>query len=257
MPPLNSAFRFNKTCCGVIVAANLPSSGKVDTKSAAFFVVMCSMTTRKSFTSSNNGFNTSSMYRASRSKMSTVWCVTSPCTCKIKPNSAIFLSAGMTRFTSVTPKLEFVVAPAGYNLNPLTYPDFAASSTIASLVSSVKYNVMCGSKRAFVSFAASVINFRYVPASSAVLTGGVKFGMISARSNCLAVCGTTEVILLPSRTCKCQSSGLVMVKKSSIEEEEEEEEYILDAMRRPLLLLPFCRRGYCAVVRSVLSSWCR
>mmetsp|Transcript_36 Transcript_36/g.134 ORF Transcript_36/g.134 Transcript_36/m.134 type:complete len:297 (-) Transcript_36:81-971(-) len=214
MPPLKSAFRFNKTCCGVIVAANLPLSGKLDTKSAAFFVVMCSITTRKSFTSSNNGFKTSSMYRSSRSKMSTDWCVTSPCTCKTNPNSAIFLNAGITFFTSVTPKLEFVVAPAGYNLNPLTNPDFAASSTVLSLVSSVKYKVMCGSNFAFVVFAASKINFRYVSASSAVLIGGCKFGIMSARSNVFAVCGTTEAIFAPSRTCKCQSSGLVIVSVS-------------------------------------------
>ena len=204
MPPLNSAFRFNKTCCGVIVAANLPSSGKVDTKSAAFFVVMCSMTTRKSFTSSNNGFNTSSMYRASRSKMSTVWCVTSPCTCKIKPNSAIFLSAGMTRFTSVTPKLEFVVAPAGYNLNPLTYLRFRGASS-RFVCSSVKYNVMCGSKRAFVSFAASVINFRYVPASSPsspVVLNSVR----SALDRMPHVC-TTEVIY--SRLARANADCLV------------------------------------------------
>src|SRR3954468_23255893 len=35
--------------------------------------------------------------------------------------------------------------------------------------------------------------------------------MISARPNCAAECGTTDAKAAPSRTCRCQSSGRVMV----------------------------------------------
>ena len=46
---------------------------------------------------------------------------------------------------------------------------------------------------------------------AAVVTGGRRFGMMIARPNCAAVCGTTVFSASPSRTCKCQSSGLVIV----------------------------------------------
>jgi hypothetical protein len=36
--------------------------------------------------------------------------------------------------------------------------------------------------------------------------------MISARPNCAAECGTTAAMAAPSRTCRCQSSGRVMVR---------------------------------------------
>lgn len=35
--------------------------------------------------------------------------------------------------------------------------------------------------------------------------------MMIARAKCAAVCGTTDRMLSPSRTCKCQSSGVVIV----------------------------------------------
>jgi len=38
--------------------------------------------------------------------------------------------------------------------------------------------------------------------------------MMMARPNVAAVCGTTEASPAPSRTCKCQSSGRVMVRLS-------------------------------------------
>src|SRR6478752_6164045 len=36
--------------------------------------------------------------------------------------------------------------------------------------------------------------------------------MISARPNWAAECGTTQAMAAPSRTCRCQSSGRVMVR---------------------------------------------
>jgi hypothetical protein len=44
-----------------------------------------------------------------------------------------------------------------------------------------------------------------------VVTGGIKLGMMMARSNCDALCGTTLRMFSPSLTCKCQSSGAVKV----------------------------------------------
>lgn len=38
--------------------------------------------------------------------------------------------------------------------------------------------------------------------------------MMIARPNAAAVCGTTDVRPAPSRTCRCQSSGRVMVRLS-------------------------------------------
>ena len=39
------------------------------------------------------------------------------------------------------------------------------------------------------------------------VTGGTRFGITSARANCLAVCGRTAYNASPARKCKCQSSG--------------------------------------------------
>ena len=69
---------------------------------------------------------------------------------------------------------------------------------------------MCGSKPSAAG-AAAEINSRYFPASSAVRTGGVRFGITNARLNVLDVNGTTSGTLLASRTCRCQSSGRVKV----------------------------------------------
>ena len=56
-----------------------------------------------------------------------------------------------------------------------------------------------------------MISSRYFKASSDVLTGGDKFGIIMALPICFAVIPTTELISSPFLKCKCQSSGLVIV----------------------------------------------
>jgi hypothetical protein len=43
------------------------------------------------------------------------------------------------------------------------------------------------------------------------VTGGRKLGMMMARPNWAAVCGTTVLSASPSRTCRCKSSGRVNV----------------------------------------------
>ena len=48
-------------------------------------------------------------------------------------------------------------------------------------------------------------------ARAAVVTGGFKLGMITARPNWRAVCGNTADKASASRKCKCQSSGRVRV----------------------------------------------
>lgn len=42
----------------------------------------------------------------------------------------------------------------------------------------------------------------------------LEVGMMTARANCAAVCGTTLRMASPSRTCRCQSSGRVIVRVS-------------------------------------------
>ncbi|CAN0618431.1 conserved protein of unknown function [Burkholderia multivorans] len=44
-----------------------------------------------------------------------------------------------------------------------------------------------------------------------VVTGGFRFGMMIARPNWRAVCGSTPASIAPSRTCRCQSSGRASV----------------------------------------------
>ena len=56
-----------------------------------------------------------------------------------------------------------------------------------------------------------------VDATGLVVTGGRRLGMTSARANCRALCGTTDAIAAPSRTCRCQSSGRVKVIVSVME----------------------------------------
>ena len=48
--------------------------------------------------------------------------------------------------TLVTPEVEFVVAPAGYNLQAKTSPVALAAVIISGVVLSVKYKVINGSK---------------------------------------------------------------------------------------------------------------
>src|SRR5713101_1057800 len=50
-------------------------------------------------------------------------------------------------------------------------------------------------------------------ASLAVATGGMRLGIRMARPKCLAVNGMTALSMAPSRTCRCQSSGLRMVMR--------------------------------------------
>src|SRR5438876_10404615 len=51
-------------------------------------------------------------------------------------------------------------------------------------------------------------------ASLVVRTGGIRFGIRMARPKFLAVYGSTALSMAPSRTCKCQSSGLRMVMRA-------------------------------------------
>src|SRR5690606_41782194 len=52
---------------------------------------------------------------------------------------------------------------------------------------------------------------RYAPAIATLVTGGLRLGMITARANCLAANGATLASCAPSRRCRCQSSGRVIV----------------------------------------------
>src|ERR1035437_3355857 len=75
---------------------------------------------------------------------------------------------------------------------------------------SVRYKVISGSKRAPAGRAAR-IRSRYALACAVVVTGGLRFGITIARPNWRAVCGSTLASAAPSRRCRCQSSGRVMV----------------------------------------------
>src|SRR5262245_21047090 len=55
-------------------------------------------------------------------------------------------------------------------------------------------------------------------ASFVVMTGGTKLGIRMARPKCLAVNGTTALSIAPSRTCRCQSSGLRMVMRAVMDD---------------------------------------
>src|SRR3954449_3429838 len=52
---------------------------------------------------------------------------------------------------------------------------------------------------------------RYASACATLVTGGRRFGMMMARPNWRALCGTTARSAAPSRTCRCQSSGRTIV----------------------------------------------
>ena len=209
------ALRLYRICCGVIVAATF--SPWLSQNATASPVVMCSITIFSPFTArgpSHKPRSVSSRKTRSRSNTSTDACVTSPCTSSTRPHAAIASSAPVIFDTSVTPKSLLVVAPAGYSLHPRTKPDAAAASMSAALVLSVRYRVICGSN-ATPSGTAARIWARYSAASCTVRTGGTRFGIISARPNARAVKGTTEAIFDASRTCRCQSSGVVMVSSSA------------------------------------------
>jgi hypothetical protein len=51
---------------------------------------------------------------------------------------------------------------------------------------------------------------------SVVVTGGIRLGMMMALAKCCAVCGTTSRMAAPSRRCRCQSSGVVMVSVAAL-----------------------------------------
>src|SRR5689334_15638917 len=46
------------------------------------------------------------------------------------------------------------------------------------------------------------------------MTGGTRLGIRMARPKCRAVNGITALSIAPSRTCRCQSSGLRMVMRA-------------------------------------------
>jgi hypothetical protein len=55
---------------------------------------------------------------------------------------------------------------------------------------------------------AASTRLRYASASFTFTTGGSRFGMMIARPKCRAVKGSDAFSIAPSRTCRCQSSGL-------------------------------------------------
>ena len=59
-----------------------------------------------------------------------------------------------------------------------------------------------------------MMRFRYCSASFTVHTGGNRLGMMIARPKRRVVYGRTAFSIAPSRTCRCQSSGLRMVMRS-------------------------------------------
>src|SRR5512134_1601672 len=61
---------------------------------------------------------------------------------------------------------------------------------------------------------AARMRLRYSSASAVVVTGGRRFGITMARANWRAVCGRTAASAAPSRRCRCQSSGRVIVRVS-------------------------------------------
>src|SRR5215469_16832755 len=60
---------------------------------------------------------------------------------------------------------------------------------------------------------AAITRSRYAAASAVVRTGGTRFGIKIARPKFLAVNGKTALSISPSRTCRCQSSGLRIVMR--------------------------------------------
>jgi hypothetical protein len=79
-----------------------------------------------------------------RSKMSTAWSVTSPCTNKGMPISDIVCNTDDIFPISVTPISLLVVAPAGYNLQAKTRPDsndLIISSGLLELWNQVRFPV--------------------------------------------------------------------------------------------------------------------
>ncbi len=142
--------------------------------------------------------------------MSTAGSVTSPCTSSRSPSRCIASSVRYVLRRSVTPASLLVVAPAGYSLAPTTPAAFARAISSGARLS-VRYSDISGSNDTPAGTAARMRS-RYATACAAVVTGGRRLGMISARANCAAECGTTDAMAAPSRTCRCQSSGRVMVR---------------------------------------------
>ncbi len=96
----------------------------------------------------------------------------------------------------VTPASLLVVAPAGYNLaatiwSPPPLLRVALARRISSLaMRSVRYSVIKGVKSR-PSGTAARIRAAYASACSTDVTGGWRLGMMIARANWAAVCGTT------------------------------------------------------------------
>ena len=101
-----------------------------------------------------------------------------------------------------------MVAPAGYSFAATT-PAALASRMVSAVVLSVRYRVIRGWKS--VPRAAARMRSLYAMAALASVTGGTRLGMMIARPKQAAVAGTTSFRMSPSRTCRCQSSGRVMV----------------------------------------------
>src|SRR5947208_2892205 len=93
-------------------------------------------------------------------------------------------------------------------------PDARACATSSSVVASVRYSVIKGANREPRGNAAAMRS-RYAHAAATVVIGGWRLGMITARPKTLAVEPMTERMSSPSRTCKCQSSGRVIVKAAA------------------------------------------
>src|SRR5437899_9150205 len=53
---------------------------------------------------------------------------------------------------------------------------------------------------------------RYAAAKAVVVTGTLRFGITMARAKVRSACGRTLAISGPSRRCRCQSSGRVIVR---------------------------------------------
>ena len=146
------------------------------------------------------------MKRRSRSNTSTCGSVTSPCTCRTSPHSAIASSAGQIFSIEVTPASECVVAPAGIELRAddetavLRRKYFFRRGAVRQVQRHQRLEAQPGGQRRE--------NARAVLAECRlVVIGGLRFGMTTARANWRAVNGSTAARCLPSRRCRCQSSG--------------------------------------------------
>lgn len=85
--------------------------------------------------------------------------------------------------------------PGGFHRPAYCRSDTASSAAQSSLLWAAQRGCAC----------------RYASAIATVVTGGRRFGMMIARANCRALCGNTDWSASPSRRCRCQSSGRVIV----------------------------------------------